>query len=63
MRQASDTQTPQGILAVLDCQPLAIPEALDFVFIAAGVRDPGNLGSMLRTAGAAACGRVITPPE
>ena len=59
---ASDTQTPQGLLAVLPQRPLELPEALDFAFIPDGVRDPGNLGAMLRTAAAAGVGAVFLPP-
>jgi TrmH family RNA methyltransferase len=62
LRAASDTQTPQGILAVLSQRSLPLPEPLDFAFIPDGVRDPGNLGSMLRTAAAAGVGAVLLPP-
>ena len=62
MSAASDTQTPQGILAVLPMRTLPIPENLDFVFIADAVRDPGNLGTMLRTAAAAGVQAVFLPP-
>jgi RNA methyltransferase, TrmH family len=60
---ASDTETPQGILVVLSGQELPTPQALDFVFIPDGVRDPGNLGTMLRTAAAAGVQAVFCPPE
>jgi TrmH family RNA methyltransferase len=53
MRHASDTQTPQGILVVLPIHPLPLPDDLDFVFIPDSIRDPGNLGGMLRSAAAA----------
>ena len=53
LNAASDTQTPQGILAVLTRRALPPPQPVDFIFISDGVRDPGNLGSMLRTAAAA----------
>ena len=62
MRAASDTQNPQGILVVLDIQPLPIPDTLDFVLIPDSVRDPGNLGGMLRTAAAAGLDAVFIPP-
>ena len=62
LRAASDTDTPQGLLAVLQAQTLPIPEALDFVFIPDSVRDPGNLGTMLRTAAAAGVQAVLIPP-
>jgi TrmH family RNA methyltransferase len=62
MRHASETETPQGLLAVLELKPLPFPPALDFAFIPDGVRDPGNLGTMLRTAAAAGVGGVLLPP-
>lgn len=62
MRSISDTKTPQGILLVLHRQPKNPPVKLDFVFISDGVRDPGNLGSMLRTAAAASVQAVFLPP-
>lgn len=62
LRAASDTETPQGMLAVLDWQPLPLPAKLDFVFIPDAVRDPGNLGAMLRTAAAAGVQAVLLPP-
>ncbi|HEX7976860.1 MAG TPA: RNA methyltransferase [Anaerolineales bacterium] len=61
-RAASDTQSPQGILAVLPIKTLPLPAALDFAFIPDGVRDPGNLGTMLRTAAAAGAQAVFLPP-
>lgn len=56
------TQTPQGLLAVLPLKTLPLPAPLDFVFIPAEVRDPGNLGTMLRTATAAGVQAVFLPP-
>lgn len=61
MRSISDTETPQGLVVVLHRQALAPVTKLDFVFIADGVRDPGNLGSMLRTAAAAGVQAVFLP--
>ena len=62
MRSASDTETPQGILVVLEQCSLPLPASLDFVFIPDSVRDPGNLGTMLRTAAAAGVQAVFLPP-
>jgi RNA methyltransferase, TrmH family len=62
MRAASDTESPQGLLAVLSRQALPFPETLDFIFIPSEVRDPGNLGTMLRTAAAAGVQAVFLPP-
>ena len=62
MRAASDTQTPQGILAVLPLRSQTPPDPLEFVLVPDGVRDPGNLGTMLRTALAAGVQAVLLPP-
>jgi len=62
MVSASDTQSPQGILAVLPQRSLPLPSSPDFIFIPDEVRDPGNLGAMLRTAEAAGVDAVFLPP-
>jgi TrmH family RNA methyltransferase len=62
MKAVSDTQTPQGILAVLPVPNLRLPERLSLLFIPDGVRDPGNLGTMLRTAAATGVDGVFLPP-
>jgi RNA methyltransferase, TrmH family len=62
MKIICDTQTPQGILAVLSTTPLDFPKNLGFVLILDNVRDPGNLGTMLRTALAAGVDGVFLPP-
>ena len=62
MRAASDTETPQGILVVLAHKAVALPVTLDFVFIPDAVRDPGNLGTMLRSAAAAGVQAAFIPP-
>lgn len=56
---ASDTQTPQGILLVLDLAPLPLPESPDFVLVLDQLRDPGNAGTLLRTAAAAGVNAVL----
>lgn len=64
MQAISETENSQGILAVLD---LPAPDfrlsTLDFVLIPDQIRDPGNLGSLLRTAAAAGVQAVFLPPE
>ena len=62
MRRISETHTPQGILAVLPLRTLALPESLHFLLVVDGVRDPGNLGSILRTAAAAGVQALLLPP-
>mgnify|MGYP001173870451 CR=1 FL=1 len=58
----SDTVTPQGILAVLPFPDLAPPEPPSFVLIVDSLRDPGNLGTLLRTALAAGVEQVLLAP-
>ena len=58
-----DTETSQGILAVLDQFQLLLPHPLSFVLIPDQVRDPGNLGTLLRAASAAGVEAVFIPPE
>ncbi|MBL7161445.1 MAG: RNA methyltransferase [Anaerolineales bacterium] len=62
MRAASDTQTPQGILAVLPMAQVSPPTDLNFVLLLDNVRDPGNMGTLLRTALAAKVDVVLLPP-
>ena len=59
---ASDTETPQGILAVYPLISLPIPDRADFLLIADEIRDPGNLGTLMRTALAAGADGVLLPP-
>jgi len=63
MSEISDTQTPQGILAVLEKHSLPIPEKSSFHVIADQIRDPGNLGTLLRTANAAGVDAVFITPN
>lgn len=62
MRAASDLETPPGLLAVLQRKSWQPPERYDFILIIAGVRDPGNLGTILRTAVAAGVQAVFLTP-
>jgi len=63
LRAASDTETPQGILVVLEQYRLPLQASLDLVLIPDQMRDPGNLGTILRTAAAAGASAVFLPPE
>ena len=59
----SETETSQGILAILDHALLPIPQPLNFVLIPDSIRDPGNLGTLLRAGAAAGVQAVFLPPE
>lgn len=63
MQSMSETETPQGVLAILDFHLLSIPRPLNFILIPDQVRDPGNLGTLLRSAAATGVQAVIIPPE
>jgi TrmH family RNA methyltransferase len=63
MKSLSDTETPQGILAVLDFAHLPIPDSPSFILIPDRIRDPGNLGTLLRSAAAVGVQAVFLPPE
>lgn len=71
MKSISETETPQGILAILQFRRTELVEAsnplistpLDFVLIPDQIRDPGNLGTLLRSAAATGVQAVLLPPE
>lgn len=63
MKSLSDTDTPQGILAVLEFNRLPVPNSPNFLLIPDQIRDPGNLGTLFRTAAAAGVQAVLVPPE
>ena len=57
----SDTETPQGILLVIR-QNLSSPEKVagkNLIIALDGVKDPGNVGTILRTAEAFDCGVIL----
>lgn len=60
----SDTRTPQGVLAVLRKRMKQLGEAKlarGFFVILDDIKDPGNMGTIIRTADAAGCAGVIIP--
>ncbi len=62
MESLSETETPQGLLVVLVNKPLHFPPLPNFLLILDGIRDPGNLGTILRTSAAAGVQGVILAP-
>jgi TrmH family RNA methyltransferase len=66
MAALAETVTPQGVVAVCrqrhhdDLGPLLNPRP-DLVAVLAGIADPGNAGTVLRTADAAGAAAVVFP--
>jgi TrmH family RNA methyltransferase len=58
----ADTETPQGVLAVLPFPSIPVPAEPTFVVMIDRLRIPGNLGTILRTAAAAGVDAVFLPP-
>jgi TrmH family RNA methyltransferase len=81
LQSLSDTETPQGILAVLEFRQLptlapgarlpwrsvpgsaGVTNSPDFFLIPDQIRDPGNLGTLFRSAAGAGVQAVLLPPE
>lgn len=62
MKAASDTESPQGVLAVVPYPERPFPPDFDFALVVDGVQNPGNLGAILRTADAAGVPGVLLGP-
>jgi TrmH family RNA methyltransferase len=59
MAACSGTETPPGLVAIVQAPLLHPPSHLDLALVLDGVSDPGNLGTMLRTALAAGVQLVV----
>ena len=65
MQSCVETQTPQGIAALLVPQVGSVEEMLvgtPLILIAVGLQDPGNLGTLVRSAEAFGATGVLTTP-
>ena len=62
MRAMSDTATPAGLLAVLPQPRPPLPSTVTLALILDQLRDPGNAGTMIRTAAAAGVDAVFLTP-
>jgi len=63
MKAMADTISPQGVLAVVPFVELAPPLSPSLVLVVDRLRDPGNLGTILRSANAAGVEQVILTPK
>jgi len=62
MKGLADTETPQGLLGVFVRRSLPFPEEPNFLVVTDALRDPGNLGTLLRTAAAAGVQGILLGP-
>lgn len=66
MRRAADTQTPQGILSVVEQPAYGLEELLEadgLYLILENLQDPGNLGTIFRTGEGAGVNGIIMTRE
>ena len=60
----SEVQAPQGVLAVFPWPEIPVPESqTPLVLVLDRLRDPGNLGTLLRSAAGAGASAVYLTPE
>ena len=62
LHSLSEMVTPQGIVAIVPQPQLRPPAASNLVLVLDRLRDPGNLGTLLRTAAAAGVDEVLLGP-
>ena len=62
MASCSDAETPSGLLAVLPFPQLEVPAHPSLLLIVDALRDPGNLGTLLRSAAGANVDAAILAP-
>ena len=62
MKKITSTKTPQNIAAVINTIPIPIKET-QFLLYLDGISDPGNLGTIFRTATAAGVSGIILSPN
>jgi TrmH family RNA methyltransferase len=63
MKALADTVSPQGILAVVPFVELDLPPGPSLSLVVDRLRDPGNLGTILRSANAAGVEQVFLAPQ
>lgn len=66
LRKLADTETPQGIAAVVSYKAIDLDEidfkAAPFLVVCDGIQDPGNLGTIIRASDASGADAVIVLP-
>jgi RNA methyltransferase, TrmH family len=62
MERVASTESPQPVLAVVTMRTAALPADATFVLVADRLADPGNAGTIIRSAEAAGVGAVVLTP-
>ncbi|MCD6356601.1 MAG: RNA methyltransferase [Anaerolineaceae bacterium] len=62
MDRISDTKASQGILLILPYPNIPLPKQADPVLVLDKIQDPGNMGTILRTAAALGVGAALLTP-
>jgi len=62
LNRISDTETSQGILCLVPLSAQPFPDHADLVLIVDQLRDPGNMGTILRSAAATGVQMVVVTP-
>ncbi|MCT4508804.1 MAG: RNA methyltransferase [Tepidibacter sp.] len=62
-KELCDTEKPQGIIAVVESKEYSLDDSLrqetDFIVVLDRIQDPGNMGTIIRTADAAGAHSII----
>ena len=62
MKKITVTKTPQNIVAAIDTIPIPVKQR-EFLLYLDGISDPGNMGTIFRTATAAGVSGIILSPD
>jgi TrmH family RNA methyltransferase len=62
MERVASTESPQPVLAVVSMRSTTLPDDASFVIVADQLADPGNAGTIIRSAEAAGAHGVILTP-
>ncbi len=62
IERVATTESPKDVMAIVRQRPASLPAGATFVVVCAGVSDPGNLGTIVRSAEAAGADAVACTP-
>ncbi|MEP7047973.1 MAG: RNA methyltransferase [Ilumatobacteraceae bacterium] len=62
MERVASTESPQPVIAVVGMQSTALPDHSTFLLVADRLGDPGNAGTIIRSAEAAGADAVVLTP-